>query len=54
MDVAVGTVRLEGYDMSGEIGKGGEFRLTGVPSGKYNLVVTLSDAELVAENIELG
>ena len=53
-DVTGGTVRLEGSDLSGQLGKGGEFRMTGVPSGKYDLVITLSDAELVAENIELG
>jgi hypothetical protein len=49
-----GEVVLEGTEFAGAIGTEGGFALSRIPAGRYDLVVKGSDAELVAENIELG
>jgi hypothetical protein len=49
-----GEVALEGTAYTGVIGADGGFVLSRVPAGRYDLVVKGPDAELVAENIELG
>lgn len=53
-EVGGGFVRLEGTKFEAALGKNGEFKLAGVSGGNYDLIVTVGEIELVAQNIELG
>lgn len=46
------TVGLEGTGFRSSLGENGEFKLSGIPGGKYSLVIKAVDLELVAEHIE--